>query len=123
MHHSSAVRTAGLFAGLGVVSGLASAFCPIIDALNAAWNAAGHAGTLVTFSINVLSILIYAGAGANVIRAASGIVTSVVAWIIAAHIAQEFRELWSGGLVATRTRIHGHGHAACPGSAANRRAL
>jgi hypothetical protein len=107
VHHSSAVRTAGLFAALGVVSGLASAFCPIIDTLNISlgwtglFSKADSAPLLpaIFFGL-VLSILIYAAAAANVIRAASGVVTSVVAWVIAAHVAQEFRELWSGGLVA-----------------------
>src|SRR5262249_34872019 len=48
----------------------------------------------------VLAALIYFLYATEWLRALSGILTSVVAWVIAVHVAQEFRDLWAGALVA-----------------------
>jgi len=102
--HASAIRAAGLFAVLGALSGLVCAFTPIVEALNISLGWTGLFSSSATvpplpgmvFGL-LLSFLIYRHTS-NVFRAASGIVTSLVAWIIAVPVAEQFGEVWSGGL-------------------------
>jgi len=107
MGNPSALRDAGLFAALGALSGVVCAVFPMFEALNVSlgwtglFSSRGTAPLLpgVFFGL-VLAALIYFLYAAEWLRAMSGILTSVVAWVIAVHVAQEFRDLWAGGLVA-----------------------
>ena len=104
MSYSSAIRAAGLFAVLGALSGLVCAFTPIVDALNISlgWTRLFSESATVPplpgaiFGL-LLAFLIYRHTS-SVLRAASGIVTSLVAWIIAVPVAEQFGEIWPGGL-------------------------
>jgi len=96
-----------LFAALGALSGVVCAFCPMFEAFNVSlgwtglFSSRGAAPLMpgVFFGV-VLAALIYFLYAAEWPRALSGILTSVVAWVIAVHVAQEFRDLWAGALVA-----------------------
>jgi len=108
MGNPSALGAAGLFAALGALCGVICAFCPMFEALNVSLGWTGifpsRGGTApllpgVFFGL-VLAVLIYTLHATEWLRALSGILISAVAWVIAVHVAQEFRDLWASGLVA-----------------------
>ena len=105
MGNPSALGAAGLFAALGALCGVICAFCPMFEALNVSLGWTGifpsRGGTApllpgVFFGL-VLAVLIYTLHATEWLRALSGILISAVAWVIAVHVAQEFRDLWASG--------------------------
>jgi len=107
MGNPSALRDAALFAALGALSGVVCAVFQTFEALDVSLGWTGLFSSRVTVPLlpgvffgMVLAALIYFLYAAEWLRALSGILTSVVAWVIAVHVTQEFRDLWAGALVA-----------------------